>query len=41
MPRKQPNRQLSKAEWEIMKVLWEHGDMALGEVVEKLDDDQN
>lgn len=31
---------LSRAEWEIMKVLWEHGDMALGEVVEKLGDNQ-
>lgn len=40
MARKQAAQQLSKAEWEIMKVLWEHGDMALGEVVEKLDDDQ-
>ena len=41
MSRKQTRQQLSKAEWEIMKVLWEHGDMALGGVVEKLDDDQN
>ena len=40
MPRKQTKQPLSKAEWEIMNVLWEHGDMALGEVVEKLDDNQ-
>ena len=27
---------LSRAEWEIMKTLWAHGDMALGEIVSKL-----
>jgi BlaI family transcriptional regulator, penicillinase repressor len=30
------DRTLSNAEWQIMKVLWEHGDMALGEVIVKL-----
>ena len=32
---------LSEAEWEIMKCMWDHGPMAVGEVVEKVADDND
>ena len=37
MPRKSKRpAELSPAEWEVMKVIWEHGPMATGEIYEKL-----
>jgi BlaI family penicillinase repressor len=32
-----PIPQISDAEWEIMKTLWDHGPLTSGQVVEKLD----
>lgn len=33
---KRRSENLSEAEWEVMKVMWEHGPMAIGEIYEKL-----
>jgi BlaI family penicillinase repressor len=39
MPPRKPKRSssLSESEWEVMKVIWEHGPMALGDIHAKVD----
>ena len=35
-PRKESSRELAPAEWEIMKVFWEHGELAARDVFSRL-----
>ena len=38
MPKPPPVPQISDAEWEVMKVVWDHGPLTAGDVVRRLGD---